>query len=162
MFACGLYLVLVSVQPPPEHWRAWQLLFETYALVTPELDARLHTRDGLSLRRLDVLLHLSQAGESLTMRELADRAVISTSGLSGLIDRMERDGLLTREPAPGDRRSTRVVITAPGRVQFARAWAAHERDVVELILSRFTADRLETLAAILEPVHSELAARRNA
>jgi DNA-binding MarR family transcriptional regulator len=148
------------MQPSRAQWRVWQLLFETYALVIPELDARLHVRDGLSVRRLDVLLHLSAASEPLTMRELADRAVISTSGLSGLIDRMERDGLLTREPVPDDRRSIRVVLSSAGRKLYERAWAAHERDVAELLLSRFAPGDIPKLTAILEPLHARLAADR--
>ncbi len=118
----------------PAAWRAWQTFFETYASIYVALEQRLEREHGLSLRRIDVLLHLSGAPAGLLMGDLARRVVISKSGLTGLVARMERDGLLTRIPLEENRRAIAVALTPTGRSLFAEAWRSHEEHVAELFL----------------------------
>lgn len=70
---------------------------------------------GLSLPKLIALQALSAAGESLPLNQLADRLSCVRSNITQLVDRLEADGLVTRQPDPHDRRSRLAVLTAAGR-----------------------------------------------
>ena len=79
------------------------------------LDRELQAEEGLSLAWYDVLLHLDEVpGRRLRMTDLAAAVVISKSGLTSLVDRMEEAGLVAREPDPDDRRAIAVALTAAG------------------------------------------------
>jgi DNA-binding MarR family transcriptional regulator len=125
---------------PPKHWAAWQMFFEAHAAVCARLEAELHERHGLSLRWYDVLLHLYAAPtRRLTMGELGDAVVISKSGLTGLVDRMRRAGLVTRRGDRHDRRVVQVTLTAAGAEVYERARADHRRGVQDGFLRHLTA-----------------------
>jgi DNA-binding MarR family transcriptional regulator len=149
---------MAGAQPPtqPAGWRAWQVFFETHAAVFAALEQRLEAAFGLSLRRIDVLLHLSTAPDGLLMGELARRVVISKSGLTGLVGRMENDGLLARVPLAGNRRSVAVTLTPRGRALFEQAWLAHEHDVAELYLVHLRPTERRALEVGLTRVASAL------
>lgn len=70
---------------------------------------------GLTMSRYDVLMQLDQGGGKLGLSELATTIMLSPSGLSKLLDRMEASQLLRREPDPDDARSTYAIITPRGR-----------------------------------------------
>ena len=70
---------------------------------------------GLSMAKLNVLSRMSEAGEPLTLGEIAQRLKCVRSNVTQLVDRLEADGLVRREADPGDRRSTRAVLTPEGR-----------------------------------------------
>jgi DNA-binding MarR family transcriptional regulator len=78
------------------------------------VEARL-ARVGLSLPKLTALHRLVEAGESLPLGQLAERLACVKSNVTQLVDRLEADGLVTREPDPNDRRSRLAVLTAAGR-----------------------------------------------
>lgn len=61
------------------------------------------------------------------MKALTERVTLSRTGLTRLVDRIERDGLLRREPAPEDRRGAYVVITPAGIQLLRRMWPIYER-----------------------------------
>src|SRR6185503_20209605 len=75
---------------------------------------------GLSMAKLNVLSRMSEAGEPLTLGEIAQRLKCVRSNVTQLVDRLEADGLVRREADPGDRRSTRAVLTPEGRDRQAR------------------------------------------
>src|SRR5476649_1852076 len=70
---------------------------------------------GLSLAKLSALHHLTAAGESLPLGQLADRLACVKSNITQLVDRLEADGLVSRAPDPNDRRSRLAVLTKAGR-----------------------------------------------
>src|SRR5690242_17120259 len=77
--------------------RAWRGLLRAYACLAKRLDSELEQAHSLQLTSYEVLHHLQQAsGERMRMCELADQAQLSRSGLTRLVDRLERDGLLQR------------------------------------------------------------------
>lgn len=82
------------------------------------------------------------------MTDLADRVVLSKSGFTALVDRMEAEGLVARRPDPDDRRATRIVLTPLGEERFAEA-SRHHRGVVRRI---FTSIVDETEAAVIVDV----------
>ena len=122
-----------------ERWMAaWLALVRTHARVWDEVEAQMRRDSGLSMPRYDVLAHLDAAGGRLGLSELAASVVLSPSGLSKLLDRMDASGLIRREPHPRDARSALAVITPAGRRLVRRARAAHH----ELLQRRF-GDRLD-------------------
>src|SRR4051794_387906 len=140
---------------PAAPWMpAWLALVRTHARLWDQAEAHMRSASGLSMARYDVLMQLDTRGGRLRLSELATTIVLSPSGLSKLLDRMEAAGLLRREPDPRDARSTFARITRRGRslVHAARehhhAWLQQafgdvldDRDITDLnrILQRLDA-----------------------
>jgi DNA-binding MarR family transcriptional regulator len=132
---------------------AWRGMLRVHAAMTKALDADLVREHGLSLSSYEVLLFLSQSPEGqLRMSELADGVLLSRSGLTRLVDRMERDGLLRREPCEEDARGFYAAITDDGRELFRRARSTHLDGVRDRFLTHFAPDELRTLAGLWERV----------
>lgn len=100
-----------------------------HARVTRRLDALLQAQHGLSLVQFDVLVQLDRAGGALRMSELADRLLLSRTGLVRMIDELARRGLLERRPDGQDARGTLACLTTAGRGRFLEAAAAHRENV---------------------------------
>lgn len=109
---------------------AWHAFLEAHATVRVALEEELERERGLALTMYDVLVQLSSASEGrLRMQELANRLVFSRSGVTRLVDRMARDGLVEREPCADDRRGTFAVITEVGRRTLRDASGVHLRGI---------------------------------
>jgi DNA-binding MarR family transcriptional regulator len=130
---------------------AWLALLRTHARLWDQTEMRMRHDSGLTMPRYDVLMHLDLAGGRLGLSDLAATIVLSPSGLSKLLDRMESAELLRREPDPSDARSTFARITPRGRALVRKARHSHhawlqqafgdaldDRDIADLtrILSR--------------------------
>ena len=132
---------------------AWRGLLRVHSRMTKALDAELIAAHGISLSSYEVLLFLVDAPEGrLRMSELADGVLLSRSGLTRLVDRMERDSLLRRERCEDDARGFNALITAEGRELFQSARRTHLDGVRELFLSHLSDDELRTLARLWEKV----------
>jgi DNA-binding MarR family transcriptional regulator len=132
---------------------AWRGLLRVHAGMTKTLDAELMRAHRLSLSSYEVLLYLADSPEGrLRMSELADSVLLSRSGLTRLVDRLERDGLLRRQRCEEDQRGWFAEITDEGRELFERARVTHLDGVRERFLSRLTSDEQRTLAALWEKV----------
>jgi DNA-binding MarR family transcriptional regulator len=94
---------------------AFLALLRTHARLSDQLESDVRRISGLSVARFDVLTHLDMAGGRLGLTDLAQAIVLSPSGLSKLLDRMQEVGLVERLPDPDDARSTYAVITRHGR-----------------------------------------------
>jgi DNA-binding MarR family transcriptional regulator len=130
-----------------ERWTpAWMALVRTYARLWDEVEAQMREDSGLTMPRYDVLMQLDMAGGRLGLTELAAAVLLSPSGLSKLLDRMESTELIRREPDPRDARSTYARITPRGRALVRRARQRHhdwlqqafgdaldDRDVADLV-----------------------------
>lgn len=93
---------------------AMGLLIEVYEGVTARLDP-VHARHGLSGNDFDTLIRLARSSEGrLRMTDLAIQTSLSTSGITRIVDRLERHGLVRREPCPVDRRGSFAVLTDKG------------------------------------------------
>ena len=137
----------------PAELGAWRGLLPVHAAMTKALDAELVREHGLQLSSYEVLLFLADApGGRLRMSELADGVLLSRSGLTRLVDRMEREGLLRRVRCEDDARGYNAAITAKGRELFRRARRTHLDGVRERFLSRLSAEELRTLAELWEKV----------
>ena len=129
---------------------AWRAFLRAHATVTRRLEAELLAEHDLPLASYDVLVQLSEAPQqALRMTELAERVLLSRSGLTRLVDRLERDGLVARRSCPSDARGTLAVLTGAGLERLRHAWPTHLRGVVEHVTGRFNADEIDQLAELL-------------
>jgi len=135
---------------------AWRLLLETHRDLVARLDRELRSGVGLELLYYDVMLHITEGGGARRMTDLAEAVVLSKSGLTSVVDRMERAGLIERQADPRDRRATRVVLTSEGEARFREA-AAYHRDVVHgIFTSVLTEEEAGVFVSVLERVRSAL------
>ncbi len=130
--------------------RAWRGFLRAHATVVRALESDLQAEHELPLASYDVLVQLSESPDRrLRMTELADRVLLSRSGLTRLADRLEREGLLTREPCPSDARGTLAVLSDAGLERLRQAWPTHLRGVQQHVLSRLTATEVEQLGDLM-------------
>jgi DNA-binding MarR family transcriptional regulator len=129
---------------------AWRTFLRAHAQVTRRLEADLVAEHDLSLPTYDVLVQLSEAPDGrLRMTDLAERVLLSRSGLTRLVDRLEREGLVRRQACPSDARGTLAALTPAGLERLRDAWPTHLRGVSDYVTARLTPEELETLAALL-------------
>jgi DNA-binding MarR family transcriptional regulator len=129
---------------------AWGALLKVHASLVPTLDRRMRTSAGIPLGWYDVLLELQGAPERrLTMTQLGERVVLSRTRVSRVVDELEREALVRREPHPDDARSAFAVLTEAGYRRFRRAaplyLAGIEREFAEGLSER----ELRQLSAVL-------------
>jgi DNA-binding MarR family transcriptional regulator len=136
-----------------EELGAWRGMLRAHSALTKALDAELVRAHGLPLSSYEVLLFLADSPEGqMRMSELADGVLLSRSGLTRLVDRMQREGLLRRERCEDDARGWFAAITPKGRELFTRARKTHLDGVRERFLSHFTRNELRSLAAFWERI----------
>ena len=132
-----------------EELAAWRGMLRTHAELTRELDAELAREHDMPLSSYEVLLYLNDSdGGRMRMSELADSVLLSRSGLTRLVDRLERQGLLKRERCESDARGLFAEITPEGRRAFAAARKTHLDGVRRVFLNRFSRDELRTLGGL--------------
>ncbi|SDJ34742.1 DNA-binding transcriptional regulator, MarR family [Frankineae bacterium MT45] len=147
----------------PQDWRlgVWRSFLTAHARVNDLLANDLATQAQLPLPWYDVLVQLAEAPERrLRMAQLADNVLLSRSGLSRLVDRLAKEGLVSREPYPGDARGTYTVLTREGLARLRAATPVHLAGVEALWLSRFSDDELRSLGAMLDRVVQAASADR--
>jgi DNA-binding MarR family transcriptional regulator len=105
--------------------RIWLRLLTCMNMTEGMIRARLHAQFATTLPRFDVLAALDAAATDLTMGALSARLMVTSGNVTGLINAMEKDGLVVRRPHPADRRSTLIGMTDAGRALFARMAPAH-------------------------------------
>jgi DNA-binding MarR family transcriptional regulator len=128
---------------------AWRGMLEAHSVLVAELDAELEREHGLPLTSYEVLMYLGDAdGGRLRMGELADRLLLSRSGITRLVDRLERQGLLERERCEDDGRGFFARLTPAGREKLARARPAHLAGVRRHFIRRLDRGEIDALGAI--------------
>ncbi|HTW43009.1 MAG TPA: MarR family transcriptional regulator [Solirubrobacteraceae bacterium] len=133
--------------------RAWRGLLRAYACLAKRLDAELESAHGLPMSSYEVLVHLEEAsGGRMRMCELAEQAQLSRSGLTRLVDRLERDGLLERCSCDHDARGAYACLTGAGRERLQAARGTHLAVVREQFLAHFSELELGSLADMLERI----------
>jgi DNA-binding MarR family transcriptional regulator len=133
--------------------RAWRGLLRAHACLAKRLDAELEREHGLPMSSYEVLHHLDDAIDGrMRMRDLADQAQLSRSGLTRLVDRLERDRLLERCSCQHDARGSYACLTDDGRERLQAARRTHLGVVREHFFSRFDEDELGVLADMWERI----------
>jgi DNA-binding MarR family transcriptional regulator len=131
--------------------RAWRGMLRVHATLTKALDADLEAEHGLPLSSYEVLLHLADAdGQRMRMSDLAASVILSRSGLTRLVDRLEREGLIARESCPSDARGSFATLTSAGRRKLDAARATHLAGVRSMFVRHFSAEELELLGEAWE------------
>jgi DNA-binding MarR family transcriptional regulator len=132
---------------------AWSGFLMGHAQIVRALDAELEREHGLPLSSYDVLIQLSLAYDRrLRMFELADAIVLSRSGLTRLVDRLERAGLVERERGEADPRQMYARLTDRGLEALADATPTHIAGIKERFLERLSEEQTKQLAAIWRAV----------
>jgi DNA-binding MarR family transcriptional regulator len=130
---------------------AWRGFLRVHAALVRELDRELEEAHGLPLTHYEVLLHLWNAPERrLRMSDLAQSVLLSQSGVTRLVDRLEAAGLVLRAPCAADRRVLYAQLTDAGRARLEEARPTHLAGVRARFLSRFDETELALLAEAWE------------
>lgn len=128
------------------------LFFEAHAALAARF-ARQFDEHGLSPVEFEVLMRLSRSpGHQLRMTDLAAQTSLSTSGVTRVVDRMERDGLLCRRACPADRRSSYAVLTEAGLARLDETLPGHLRLIEEWFTGQLTPTQLQNLLDALRTI----------
>lgn len=149
----------------PASLQAWRALLTAHLRLTGRIGRELETACGISLPWYDVLFQLSVAPEGrLRMSELAEAVLLSPSGLTRLVDRIEAGGLVARSAVAGDRRSVHIQLTPQGRrlVERARRVVRESvaRHVGAVLPDRELLSVRDALLRLADPSHDNARGRR--
>ncbi|HEY7522241.1 MAG TPA: MarR family winged helix-turn-helix transcriptional regulator [Candidatus Limnocylindrales bacterium] len=140
---------------------AWRTFLTAHARLVRRLDDELRAEHGLSLAEYETLLHLaSTRHRRLRMHELAERVLLSRSGTTRLIDRLEANGLVERCACTSDGRGAEAELTATGLARLRAASATHLRGIDSYFLGVIPPDDLGVVERSLGGVASRVAACR--
>ena len=129
---------------------AWRGLVRVHAALVKELDAALEARHDLPLTSYEVLRSLRKAPDGkLRMAELAEHALLSRSGMTRLIDRLEREGKVSRSTCDRDGRGCYAELTAAGREAVDQARSTYIAVVRSGFVRHFSIEEMQDLATLL-------------
>jgi DNA-binding MarR family transcriptional regulator len=137
----------------PAELGAWRGFLRVHSALAKALDAELAQQHDLPLSSYEVLITLQSAPDKRRrMADLADRVLLSRSGMTRLVDRLEREGLLMRDVCSSDGRGCYAVLTDAGEDLLSRARPTHLAGVRERFLRHFSDDELTELAGMWDRV----------
>jgi DNA-binding MarR family transcriptional regulator len=129
---------------------AWRSFLQSQASILRALDAELVAEHGLTTRDYEVLLYLAQAPErKLAMSALAERTMLTRSGITRLVDGLVGAGLIERIACQQDARVSYASLTNAGYNKLREAGRSHIASIERLFLSNYSADEIQQLAALL-------------
>ena len=137
----------------PAEIRAWTAFLDAQAALLRQLETELVEKEDMTLAEFDVLIQLGMAPDRrLRMTELSERVRLSRSGLTRLVDRLVKAGLVKRASCASDRRGTFATLTAVGDARLRRARPVHLRGIREHFGKRLSGAQLSAVADALEPL----------
>lgn len=140
----------VATIPVPRQLESWVSFLRAHAAITRELSAQLQREHDLTLNDYEVLLHLSHAEDGRMRRvDLAQRVLLTASGITRLLEGLERAGYVRKESCSSDARVSYASLTDPGHEKLRAAAETHLRGIDELFVSRYSGSELATLAELL-------------
>jgi DNA-binding MarR family transcriptional regulator len=128
--------------------RLWLRLFTCKEVIENEVRRRLRDTFDVTLPRFDLMAQLYRAPKAMTLGELSQRMMVSNGNVTGLVDRLVQQGLVSRRPSPKDRRAQLVSLTAQGRRFFA-AMARANGDWIAEMFADLSGSEIETLMRLL-------------
>jgi len=148
LFSC-LMERLMSEKINDGHLEAWRLFITAHTEVITRIDEQLASADQIPLHWYDVLIELYEAPErKLRMHELAQKVVLSRSGLTRLVDRLEKANLLHREIDSDDRRGFYAVLTEAGVGAMRAAWPVYSGGITAYFARHVSEEEAALLAGI--------------
>jgi DNA-binding MarR family transcriptional regulator len=144
--------LVVKQLPGRRGLKAWEALLRSHATLLRQLDKDLEKETGLPLADFDVLAQLAVAGGELRMTELADRALISRSGMTRRVARMVEEGVVRRANVAADARGVVVALTEAGVARLAETAPVHARGIADLFVARLDDQELAAVENALEKV----------
>jgi DNA-binding MarR family transcriptional regulator len=139
--------------PAPDRLAAWRALLTVHANLTEAMDQALRGAGAIPLRWYDALLCLYEApNRRLRLSDLAQAALLSRSGLTRLVDRLETAGLLSREATPEDGRGAFAVLTPAGLAALRKAWAAYGPAIQDHFAQHLSPAETASLRAAFERI----------
>ena len=129
--------------------RLWLRLLVLTNMIEGRMRRRLRAAFGITLPRFDVMAVLYNAPEGLHMGELSHRLMVSNGNVTGIVERLECEGLVRRRQRPEDRRSHLVRLTDAGREAFGAMAAEHENWIASM-LSELGGEEVEQLYHLLD------------
>ena len=135
--------------------RVWLRLLSCENQIEQYLRTRLRKEFDVTLPQFDVLSELDHAGQQLTMSHLSEKLMVSNGNVTGVVDRLERNGYVTRQASPTDRRVQHILLTDAGRNKFQEMATIHEQWVKELF-DDLDADKLEKLLELLNATRASV------
>ena len=145
---------MVKERLSEQHLGVWRAFIKAHAAVIDRIDRDLAAAERPSLSSYDVLIELYEAPENrLRMHELAERVVLSRSGLTRLVDRLEAEGFLTRDRSGADRRGAYAVITEMGISALRRARPVYARGISEYFGKWLTDEEARIMETALERIY---------
>jgi len=142
-----------AVSPRDPRIAGWRELLTAHSLLVRRLDSELRAETGLSMYEYEALLQLAEAPRRrLRMSELASSVLLTRSGLTRLIDRLEEDGLVQRSECLSDRRGAEAVLTEEGLARLRAASAIHLRGIETYYFDPVSADDQETIGRVMKVV----------
>ena len=131
--------------------QVWVALLRAHASSTRRFNAQLVAEHGLTLNDYEVLLHLSHAdGKRLRRVDLAERILLTPSGITRLLEGLERGGYVERASCASDARVTYAQLTDDGEAKLREAADAHVAGIREFFRDRFSRDELLALSGLLQ------------
>jgi DNA-binding MarR family transcriptional regulator len=141
---------MVTAASPTRQLDGWVSFLRAHAAITRELSAQLQREHGLTLNDYEVLLHLSHADDGRMRRvDLAEQVVLTASGITRLLEGLERSGYVCKETCAADARVSYAKLTEEGEAKLRAAAETHLRGIDEQFFSRYSEPELATLAELL-------------
>ena len=135
----------------PDGLLAWRRLLTAHNRITAAIERDLEEAGVVHLSGYDVLYALHEAPNNcLRMHELADAVVLSRSGLTRLVDRLDKVGYVTRSPSAEDRRGQHAVLTAKGKVALRKTWPVYSKSIREHFARHFSVVEARRISVLLE------------
>jgi DNA-binding MarR family transcriptional regulator len=142
---------LTEATPSPSTLEAWRAFLTAHAVVVRILERELIETQHLPLAEYDVLVQLDETLEGrLRMAQLADRVLLSRSGLTRLVERLETSGLVRREVCPSDARGSFAVLTKEGRTRLREAAVGHMQSIQAHFANALNCGQVEALREAME------------
>lgn len=137
--------------------RLWLRLLGSTTLIERHLKERLREHFNVTLAQFDLLAEIARDDAPKTMTDISKLLMVSNGNVTGLVDRLSRDGLVRREPSEADRRVYRITLTDEGKTLFKEIAVQHEHWVREMF-STFDAAFVDGLADTLKQLRKGLKA----
>ena len=151
---------MTTTVPETQQLASWIAYLRSHSAITRELSAQLQREHGLTLNDYEVLLHLAHAEHGMMRRvDLAESVILTASGITRLLDGLERSGCVEKATCSSDARVSYAKITDAGHAKLREASVTHLRGIDELFLGRYSEEERATLAELLSrlPLNGKVA-----